>query len=116
MKPEAASASVEKPEKEEKPNRADLLPPIMACIAANAPLTVSDVATFLDVDRRTVTRMLIDGSLPGFCVRSGRCQKVWRVRPEALQRWIASKEREGQRAARESSRNGKGAVIEHVAE
>jgi excisionase family DNA binding protein len=50
-------------------------------------LTIADVATRLKVERKTVTRMIERGELAGFKV--GR---VWRIRPENLERWIEKRE------------------------
>ncbi len=63
-------------------------------------LTPKNVAESLNVSRSTVLRMISDGSLPAVCLRSGKRKKVWRVRPEILERWLISKEREEQKRAR----------------
>lgn len=63
-------------------------------------LTPENVAESLNVSRSTVLRMIGDGSLPAVCLRSGKRKKVWRVRPEILEKWLISKEREGQKTAR----------------
>jgi excisionase family DNA binding protein len=57
-------------------------------------LSVEEVAEALGVSRQTVSRMIAEGSLPAICLRSGRRKKVLRIRPEALDRWLAAKERE----------------------
>jgi excisionase family DNA binding protein len=60
-------------------------------------LSVEEVAEALGVSRQTVSRMITEGSLPAICLRSGRRKKVLRIRPEALERWLAAKERETSR-------------------
>jgi excisionase family DNA binding protein len=57
-------------------------------------LSVEQIAETLGVSRQTVMRLICEGSLPAVCLRSGRRKKVWRVRPEALERWLNQKERE----------------------
>ena len=56
--------------------------------------TVGQVAYRLQVSESTVIRMVEAGSLPGICIRSGRRKKIWRVRPEVLENWMRTKERE----------------------
>jgi excisionase family DNA binding protein len=63
-------------------------------------LSVEAAAEALDVSRQTVTRMIADGQLPAVCLRSGKRKKVWRIRPEQLEKWIVQKERETQRAVK----------------
>ena len=65
-------------------------------------LTPETVAESLSVSRSTVLRMISDGSLPAVCLRSGKRKKVWRVRPEQLERWLTGKEREGQKSQRQA--------------
>ena len=75
-------------------------------------LSIEETAQALGVSRATVGRMIQDGSLPGICLRAGRRKKVWRVRPESLDRWLIALEREntrdiaGSRGAQTNS-NGK---------
>jgi excisionase family DNA binding protein len=57
-------------------------------------LSIEEVGEYLGVSRQTVTRMILEGVLPAICLRSGRRKKVWRVRPEQLDRWLTQKERE----------------------
>jgi excisionase family DNA binding protein len=66
-------------------------------------LSVEASAEVLDVSRQTVTRMISDGSLPGICIRAGKRQKTWRIRSEALEKWIMQKERETQRVVKVAS-------------
>lgn len=60
-------------------------------------LSVEETAQALGVSRQTITRMIGDASLPAICLRAGRRKKVWRIRSEALDKWLASKERENTR-------------------
>jgi excisionase family DNA binding protein len=53
----------------------------------NPCFTIEDVASRLSVDRKTVVRMIERGEIIGFKV--GR---VWRIRPENLERWIEKRE------------------------
>jgi excisionase family DNA binding protein len=55
-------------------------------------LNIEEVAEDLGVSRQTVARMIAEGSLPAICLRSGRKKKVWRIRPEALERWLKERE------------------------
>lgn len=52
-------------------------------------LTKKDVAHRLNVSEKTVDRMIKDGDLIGFKTRG-----EWRMRPENLERWISSKEKQ----------------------
>jgi hypothetical protein len=61
---------------------------------SNASLEVKDVAARLSVSISSTRRMLIEGTMPCFCVRTGRRKKSSRVRPEVLERWIESQERQ----------------------
>jgi excisionase family DNA binding protein len=63
-------------------------------------LSIEEVAETLKLSYRTVTRMISDGALPAIVLRSGRRKKVWRIRPEALEKWVGQKERETQRAVK----------------
>jgi excisionase family DNA binding protein len=56
-------------------------------------LTIEQTAEHLQISRQTATRMIADGQLPAILLRSGRRKKVWRVRPEALERWLTEKEK-----------------------
>lgn len=67
-------------------------------------LSVEEAADTLGVSRQTVTRMIAEGSLPAILLRSGRRKKVWRLRPEVLEKWILQKERET--ARQQAGRNG----------
>jgi excisionase family DNA binding protein len=60
-------------------------------------LSVEAVAEILDVSRQTTNRMIVDGQLPAILLRSGRRKKVWRVRPEALERWLTDKEKQSKK-------------------
>ena len=57
-------------------------------------LRAEDVAIILDVSRSTARRMLIDGTLPAICLRSGQRKKVYRVRESELERFVISLERQ----------------------
>lgn len=51
-------------------------------------LTVQDVAKYLNVDPKTVYRMLNKGDLPGFKVGGS-----WRFKKEDLDDWIAKQKK-----------------------
>jgi excisionase family DNA binding protein len=59
-------------------------------------LRAEEVAIILDVSRSTARRMLIDGTLPAICLRSGKRKKVYRVRESELERFVISLERQRQ--------------------
>lgn len=67
-------------------------------------LTPENVAESLAVSRSTVLRMIADSSLPAVCLRAGRRKKVWRVRPEQLERWLTAREREGAKGSASHTR------------
>jgi excisionase family DNA binding protein len=56
-------------------------------------LSIEAVAEVFGLSRQTVTRMVIEGSLPAICLRSGKRKKIWRIREEVLQRWLEQKEK-----------------------
>ncbi len=58
-------------------------------------LTIAEVAKVLKVSEKTIIRMLQEGSIPGFKVAN-----QWRFHPEDFNRWLNSKRREGDSAAR----------------
>ena len=82
----------------EKPERAK---PKVA--APGQLLTVGQVAFRLQLHESTVIKLITTGSISALCVRTGKRKKTFRVREEALERWIAAKEREGQRAQKIAS-------------
>lgn len=49
-------------------------------------MTVRDVAAFLNVDEKTIYRLVIKGELPGFKVLGS-----WRFQLHDLKRWIEAK-------------------------
>ena len=51
-------------------------------------MTIADVATILQVSEKTITRMLQDGSIPGFKIAN-----QWRFHPEDFHRWLLDKRR-----------------------
>ena len=55
---------------------------------STSAMTVQDVALFLNVDPKTVYRMVNRGDLPGFKVGGS-----WRFRREDLDDWIAKQKR-----------------------
>ena len=55
-------------------------------------LNIEEVAEDLGVSRQTVARIIAEGSLPAICLRTGRRKKVWRIRPEVLERWLKERE------------------------
>lgn len=57
-------------------------------------MTVKEVATFLNVDEKTIYRLAQKGELPGFKVAG-----AWRFQRADLQQWIdARKQQSGNRA------------------
>ena len=58
-------------------------------------MTLADVADLLKVSEKTVSRMLQDGSIPGFKVAN-----QWRFYREDLRQWIDRKRRDGGNRAR----------------
>jgi len=57
-------------------------------------LDINAAAELLDLSRWTVTAMLESGALPGFIVKAGKRKKIWRIREDALEQWIAAREAE----------------------
>ena len=57
-------------------------------------MTVRDVAAYLNVDEKTIYRLVINGDLPGFKVLGS-----WRFQKPDLEAWIA--ERKDQAAAKQ---------------
>ena len=57
-------------------------------------MTVRDVAAYLNVDEKTIYRLVIKGDLPGFKVLGS-----WRFQKPDLEAWIA--ERKDQAAAKQ---------------
>lgn len=60
-----------------------------------ALLTPTDIADRLKVKPVTVLRMFDAGILPGIVLRQGLRKRVIRFREEAIERFIASRERRG---------------------
>jgi excisionase family DNA binding protein len=60
--------------------------------------TVPQIAYRLQLSQSTVIRMITAGSISALCVRSGKRKKTFRVREEALEKWIVSQERESRRS------------------
>src|ERR687895_1619379 len=58
-------------------------------------LTPEQTAEVLAVSRSTAMRMIAEGVIPSICLRSGRRKKVWRVREEILEKWLISREKNG---------------------
>ena len=61
-------------------------------------LRAEEVAVILDISRSTARRMLLDGTLPAVCLRSGRRKKIFRVRESELERYVLSLERQSLKA------------------
>lgn len=61
-------------------SRADLVPPEF--------LTAREVASRLRVSEASIRTWLAQGTLPGFRVGKG-----WRIRPAALEEWLADAEK-----------------------
>jgi hypothetical protein len=49
-----------------------------------------------------VIRMVLSGSLPAICLKTGRRKKVWRFRREVVERWLIARERETARIIKEN--------------
>lgn len=56
--------------------------------SAEPAMTVRDVATFLNVDEKTIYRLTNRGDLPGFKVAG-----AWRFQHADLQRWVDERKR-----------------------
>jgi excisionase family DNA binding protein len=67
-------------------------------MATNA-MTVQDVADYLNVDPKTVYRLVNRGDLPGFKVGGS-----WRFHKEDLDAWIVRQKKEAQSASRKKTR------------
>ncbi len=63
-------------------------------IPVDPGLTVDQIAKDLGVTRSSARRMIIDGSIPSYVVRTGRRKKMFRVRRSVLLRWIETQERQ----------------------
>ena len=66
-------------------------------------LTIKQASELLSLSRWTVTELLESGSLPGFVVKQGKRKKIWRVREDALERFITDREAETKRRIERSS-------------
>jgi excisionase family DNA binding protein len=73
--------------------------------AANAMklLTINQAAEILVLSRWTVSEMIESGSLPAFIVKTGKRKKIWRIREQALQKWIDTREQETRKMVQGSS-------------
>ena len=60
--------------------------------------TVPQIAHRLQLSQSTIIRMIAAGAISALCVRSGKRKKTFRVREEALEKWIVSQEREARRS------------------
>ena len=67
-------------------------------MATNA-MTVQDVADYLNVDPKTVYRLVNRGELPGFKVGGS-----WRFHQEDLDAWIVRQKKEAQSVSRKKTR------------
>ena len=54
----------------------------------NKALTVKDVASYLNVDEKTIYRLVSKGSIPGFKVSGS-----WRFQMQDIQEWIDEQKR-----------------------
>lgn len=63
-------------------------------------LSIQETAERLGISRQTVMRLISEGALLAICLRSGRRKKLWKIRPEQLDRWIMQKEAETKKANR----------------
>jgi excisionase family DNA binding protein len=61
----------------------------------NKALTVKDVASYLNVDEKTIYRLVSKGSIPGFKVSGS-----WRFQLQDIQGWIDRQKAGAQSAAR----------------
>ena len=66
--------------------------------AAGQLLTVGQVAFKLQLHESTIIKLITAGSIAAICVRAGKRKKTYRVREEALEKWIVSRERESRRS------------------
>jgi excisionase family DNA binding protein len=55
----------------------------------NPCLTMDEVVTRLNCSKRKVEQMVANGELVGFYIG-----KLWRMRPENLERWIEAREKQ----------------------
>jgi excisionase family DNA binding protein len=55
-------------------------------------LDINQTAEQLGLSRWTITSMLESGALPGVILKYGKRKKVWRIREDALQKWIEQRE------------------------
>jgi excisionase family DNA binding protein len=69
-------------------------------------LKPEEIANILGVSRSTAMRMLHESQIPTIRLRAGKRKNILRVDEAALERWIHSREREGQRAKMQISKNG----------
>jgi excisionase family DNA binding protein len=65
----------------------------------NKALTVKDVASYLNVDEKTIYRLVSKGSIPGFKVSGS-----WRFQMQDIQGWIDRQKAGAQSAARKSEK------------
>jgi excisionase family DNA binding protein len=83
-------------------------------------LTPEIVAEQLSVSRSTVLRLIQDGSLPAVILKAAKRKKIYRVRPEALEKWVIGREKKtptkpifsGHVSADASPTNGKAIACE----
>ena len=64
-------------------------------------LNIDDVAEILGCGRSTVMRLIEAGDLAAVLVRSGKRKRLFRIRPEGLERWILANERQCTRELKE---------------
>ena len=66
-----------------------------------ALLTPKEIGTRLGVSEVTIFRLYDSGVLDGVIVRAGKRKRTIRFRPEAVEKFIASREKRAGRAERE---------------
>jgi excisionase family DNA binding protein len=63
-------------------------------LPARIALSIDEAAAMIGLSRWTVCKMLEEGALPGFVLRTGKRKKIWRIREDVLQKWIEQREQE----------------------
>ncbi len=55
-------------------------------------LDPKEIGEIIGLRRSKIHRMLASGEIPAVIVAQGACRRVYRVRPSALQKWLADRE------------------------
>jgi excisionase family DNA binding protein len=56
-------------------------------------LTPEEAANRLAIHRSTIRRMILAKQIPALLIVAGRRKKVFRIREDALERWVMSREK-----------------------